>query len=95
MGNPASNTVDCFRELIGRRIVGVLFNALPRGRADLSAGTKTIVMDDGRGLTISSSGTFWIESAEDVKTAVMARKVELDQTRREIAEIITLSGVLT
>ena len=64
----ASNTQQCFRELISHRVVGVLFNTLPRN-ADHE--TTTIVLDDGTGLTISHlHGSYWRESTEEIRGAV-------------------------
>ena len=84
----ASNTKDCFRECIGKRVRGVLFDALPAGRCDLSVGTKTLIFEDGSGLTISSKGTFWLENPEEIQRAVGSRRVELERTEREIAEVL-------
>jgi len=92
--NPTSNTPDCFREFVGKRMIGLLFNAFPRGRRDLSVGSKTLVFEDGRGLTISSNGSYWVEEADAVKSAVLEHAKELDAVKREIAEVIVLSGVL-
>lgn len=94
MGNPASNTRECFSEFIGQRVIGVLFNALPLGRKDIASGGKTLVFEDGRGLTIAANGTFWVESAADVKRAVQWRQDELNTTRREIADVLKLAGAL-
>jgi len=81
----ASNTKDCFRDLVGKHIKGVLFDTLPLGRADLSAGTKTIVFFDGTGLTIASNGSFWPESADTIRQAINTAK-------REIEGVLALAG---
>ena len=66
----ASNTKECFRECVGKKVVGVLFDVMPLGRSDLSIGTKTLLFDDGSGLTISSKGTFWSQRPKEVKLAI-------------------------
>lgn len=88
----ASNTRDCFREAIGHTIVGVLFNALPINRRDLASGNKTLVFDDGTGLTISDNGSFWRESKSDIDRAIRLRERELRQSQQEIEEVLTLAG---
>lgn len=89
---PASNTRECFSSLIGCRVVGVLFDALPIGRRDLSAGTRTLVLDDGRGLTIASNGSYWIENADEIQRAIDAVRERLDATKAEIAGVLKLAG---
>lgn len=89
---PASNTRDCFSEFIGQKVVGCLFDALPVSRRDIASGTKTLVFEDGRGLTISSKGTFWIESKNEVDSAIRAKKQELAATQKEIAGVLELAG---
>lgn len=88
----ASNTQDCFRVCIGKTVRGVLFNALPDGRDELAAGTKTLVFDDGTGLTISARGTFWIDSPEDVTRAIARKKMELASVQKEIGEVLAAAG---
>ncbi len=89
---PAANTHACFSEFIGRKVVGTLFNALPVSRRDIAAGTKTLVFDDGRGLTIASNGSYWIESADEVRRAVEVRERELLTTQTELAGVLSLAG---
>lgn len=71
----ASNTKECFRECGGKKVVGGLFDAMPSGRSDLSRGTKTLLFDDGSGLTISAKGAFWVEHPEEVKRVLDAAGV--------------------
>jgi hypothetical protein len=89
---PASNTHECFSEFVGQEVVGVLFGAVPVGRKDIARGTKTLVFEDGRGLTISSSGSYWIDSAEDVQRAIRATKKALEATQRDLAGVLDLAG---
>lgn len=90
---PAANTRECFSEFMGQKVVGVLFDALPWSRKDIARGTKTLVFEDGRGLTISSKGTYWIESADDVARAIRRRQDDLAQTERELLGTLALAGV--
>lgn len=87
-----SNTKECFRECIGKRVRGVLFDAMPVGRSDLARGTKTLIFDDGTGLTIGSNGSFWIDSVEEVSRAIRARQRELEDTKAEISEVLAAAG---
>lgn len=87
-----SNTRDCFSTFIGRQVVGVLFDALPVGRKDLAAGTKTLVFDDGRGLTISSKGTFWVESEREIERAIKSARKEMERTKADLAGVLELAG---
>jgi hypothetical protein len=88
----ASNTKDCFREFVGQRVKGVLFNALPVGRADLNSGTKTLIFEDGRGLTIASNGSFWIDSKSDIAQAIDVAKDELENIQRDLQDVLEASG---
>jgi hypothetical protein len=91
---PASNTKDCFREFIGQKVKGCLFDALPVGRADLNGGTKTLVFQDGRGLTFASNGSYWVDSADEVKRAIAVVKTELKAHQRELKGILSVAGAL-
>lgn len=88
----ASNTKDCFRECIGKKVVGVLFDALPLNRADLSGGNKTLLFDDGSALTIASNGSFWQESPTDVERAIEGKQSELAALSRDLRDVIELAG---
>ena len=90
---PASNTRECFSEFVGQEVIGVLFDACPPNRRDLASGTKTLVFTDGRGLTIASSGSYWIESMSDVARAIRYQKDKLDRTQADIAGVLALAGV--
>lgn len=92
---PASNTKDCFREFIGHTVKGVLFDALPVGRGDLQGGNKTLVFDDGRGLTFAHNGSYWIDSADDVKRAIAITKGMLEAAQRDAKAILALAGSLS
>ena len=88
----ASNTKDAVRELIGKRIVGVLFDTIPLGRADLSAGTKTLVFDDGTGFTVTSHGAFWRESENAIARAGDAARARLENAKRDIEDVLVAAG---
>ena len=89
---PASNTRACFSEFIGQKVVGVLFDAVPVSRRDLARGTKTLVFEDGRGLTISSNGSFWVEGADEIQRALRNKQDQLTRTSDELAGILALAG---
>lgn len=94
MSEWTSNTRACFEGCVGKKIVGVLFDALPINRADLRRGSKTLVFEDGTGLTISSSGSFWRERSDDVKCAVEVVERELRQTEDNLRGVLDLAGRL-
>lgn len=81
----ASNTRDCFRECIGKRVKGVLFDAM-------SDGAKTLIFEDGTGLTIASNGSFWRELSQDINRAIKNKRAELEANRRDIEDVLTAAG---
>lgn len=91
-GSMTANTRDCIRGFIGQKVVGVLFDTLPLNRKDLARGTKTLIFEDGRGLTFSDNGSYWPESAEEVKRAVEQTRRHLETTQRELEGVLTLAG---
>src|SRR5579872_649045 len=90
----ASNTKDCFRECVGKKVVGVLFDAIPAGRRDIASGTKTLVFKDGTGLTISSNGSWWLDSANEVKRATEVIRTELMRTKDDIEDVIKTEAAI-
>lgn len=91
-GAVASNTKDCFRAVVGHTIKGVLFDAMPPNRHDLRQGNKTLVFEDGTGLTISSGGSYWLESKEDVDRACRLKAKELANLQRETVDMLNAAG---
>lgn len=91
---PTGNTRECFTEFIGQRVLGVLFDAFPLHRRDIAEGTKTIVFEDGRGLTITSRGSFWVVTADEVSRAVQRKARDLKATEAEIQAVLDLAGAL-
>lgn len=89
---PASNTKDCFRDVLGLTVKGVLFDAMPFHRHDLKQGNKTLVFEDGTGLTISSNGSFWRERKVDVDQAIQAKAQELAALQRDTQEVLATAG---
>lgn len=87
-----ANTRDCFTDFIGQKVVGVLFNALPAHRKDIAAGTKTLVFEDGRGLTIAGNGSYWVDGADEVRRAVEVRERELRATESELSGVLALAA---
>jgi hypothetical protein len=90
----ASNTHECFEEFLGQRLIGLLFNAMPANRADLRAGNRHLIFEDGRALTLSDSGSYWIDSEKDVRRAIEAKKRELDQNSKEIEAVLELAAAM-
>lgn len=90
----ASNTFECFRECIGLRVVGVLKDALPVNRRDLNRGTKTLVFEDGSGLTVASNGSYWRESKEQIDRAIAVRKRELDALQTDVRDVLETAGAM-
>ena len=88
----ASNTKEAVRELIGRKVVGVLFDALPINKADLQSGNKTLVFEDGSGFTFSSNGSFWRETTNDIGRAVAILEKRLSNNQRELEGILEVAG---
>ncbi len=88
----AANTGECFEEFIGQELRGVLFDALPVNRRDIASGTKTLVFADGRGLTLASNGSFWIDGAEEVGRAIRAAERQLANTRQRLEGVLSLAG---
>lgn len=89
---PASNTKDCFRDVVGLTVAGVIFDALPVARPDLAAGNKTLVFADGTGLTISSNGSYWRENKPDVDRAIAQTRRKLAQTQTDLEDVLALAG---
>ncbi len=87
----AANTKDCVRDLINKKVVGVLFDALPITQ-DLSRGTKTLIFDDGTGFTFNSRGAFWRETAKDITRAVGLKEQELRLIEADIKDVLTVAG---
>jgi hypothetical protein len=87
-----ANTKDCFRDLIGRRIIGVLFDALPSGGTGVRVGNKTLILDDGTGFTFHSSGSFWQETKEAIDRAIDRQIGELRAAQRDIEEVLAVAG---
>jgi hypothetical protein len=89
----AANTKECVRELVGREIIGVLFDALPTSDRSLASGNKTLVFKDGSGFTFSNNGSFWKETADDIRRAVARKEAELVALERDIRDVLELAGV--
>ena len=90
----ASNTKECFSEFVGMKFIGVLFNALPLTNPALSFGNKTLIFEDGRGLTISENGSYWIDNKENVSRAVYWRCEDLNRCKAEMEEMLELARQL-
>ena len=88
-----SNTIGSFSTFIGCRLKGVLYDALPLGRLDLSRGTNTLVFECGWGLTFAGNGSYWVECPQEIAQAIRIRKGELAAAQRETEAIWELAGV--
>lgn len=88
----AANTRECFSACIGKTIVGVLFDALPVTNRSLATGNRTLIFEEGWGLTLSDNGSYWLESAEEIDRAVSLKRDELRQTQDELAGVLKLAG---
>jgi hypothetical protein len=88
-----SNTFECFRDVIGLKVVGVLKDAMPPSRRDLAAGTKTLVFEDGTGLTFAPNGSVLerpviaqaLPPSADVQLPPYARRLDVRATRAAFA----------
>jgi exosome complex RNA-binding protein Rrp4 len=92
--HPASNDRDCFRWLIGHKVTGVIFDALPINRHDLSAGNRTLILDCGCGITLSSNGSYWLEGKDEIKRAISIVRERLSDAEREIRGVLDAAGAL-
>lgn len=88
----ASNTFDCFRECVGLKVVGVLKSAMPPSDRRLAAGTKTLVFEDGTGLTIAPNGSYWRERKDEIDKAIRIRQRELEANRSDIEDVLVTAG---
>lgn len=86
----ASNTRECFRSFLGHKVVGLLFNANALG-AGIELGTTTIIFECGYGLTVSSRGSYWVDSPEAIKRAVDSKQRDLRNTEAELREVLQLA----
>lgn len=86
-----ANVRDCFTGCVGRTVVGVLFDALPVNRPELASGSKTLVFDDGMGLTVRGTA-FWVDSAADVQRAIGHRAAELERATAELQAVLALAS---
>lgn len=68
------NDRNCFDLCVGKRVIGVLFNALPASDYLRAYGTSTLVFDDGSGLTVNRQGDFWIDDRNEVGKAIAAKE---------------------
>ena len=89
----ASNTRECFIDCIGLKVSGVLFDALPLSRRDLRAGKRTLLFEDGTGLSISANGSFWRESKNDIFGAIREKEAELASASNEHRAVLELAGL--
>lgn len=75
-------------------MTGLLFDAFPGGRADPARSDKTLIFEDGRGLTITSCGAYWIDSPEDIRSAISKIQREIGERQAELATQLANSVIL-
>lgn len=85
----ASNTWDCFRECVGRKIVGVL--RVQDGERNL----KLLIFDDGTGLTLNDNGAYWREASDTVAKFVGREKARLQELHDDLREALEADGLTT
>ena len=78
----ASNTKECFTTFIGQKLTGVLHDG----------GTRTLVFEDGRGLFVSKSGSFWVLHPEAVREEVERKVLELTKAQEDLRLVVELAG---
>ena len=84
----ASNTKEVFREVIGKKVVGVYWERNDHGEA------AVLVLDDGSGLAFNHNGSHWNVSAEDIALRVQHRRMELARAYADLNDILKVEGVL-
>lgn len=89
---PASNTHECFTTFIGLTLKGFLRAALPLSDQSIASHTVTLVFEDGRGLTLSGNGSYWVDSVDDVKRAITRKAMDLQDVRWELQDVLALAG---
>ena len=90
----ASNTKECVRACIGKRIVAVLIDAVPAHMPDLSRGVRTFVFDDGTGFSFSSKGSYWLDGVGSIRLAVKAKRAALEELSAALEETLRADGLL-
>lgn len=74
-----SNTSGCFQTFVGERLIGVVEDLIESHEPDISC--RTLIFESGRGLTITSNGTYWLESRNTVRAAADARLAFLAEAK--------------
>jgi hypothetical protein len=90
----ASNTDDCFREFFGLKLVGLIGDVWPLRSQSENTTYKTLIFEDGRGITLSSNGSWWVASKEDVSKAVGTLRNILEKQKKDIEEVAKLAGII-
>lgn len=79
---PASNTKECFRYCIGLQVIGVMFGN----------DGYTLVFDNGTGLTLNSTGAFWIEGRDAIDRMRGEHRQRLEHLTADLRDVLALSG---
>lgn len=56
----AANTRECFTACVGKRVTSAFFESAPETRYARAWETKTLVFDDGSGLTVAGGMTYLV-----------------------------------
>lgn len=83
----ASNTKAAYEECIGLTVKGVIYWARPEGRQ-----ARTLIFEDGTGLTCLSSGSYWREKAETVDRLIADRRRELEVATHDLEGVLSAAG---
>lgn len=85
--NTTSNTDEVFRTFIGCRVKGLVREIAFEGHhADI------LVFDCGWGLVFNSNGSHWTITSEEVQRHIGRSQKELEDKKRELEDMLQLSG---
>jgi hypothetical protein len=87
-----ANCRECFTECIGKKVVGVLFDALPLYPEAIAKNTKTLVFHDKTGLTVAGNGSYWQESESDIARAVERKVADLRKVTALLTNVLEVAG---
>lgn len=84
-----SNTIDVFREAVGRKIVGLYTE-----HHDIAGQIKVLVFDDGSGLAFGSNGAHWSVDKHEIRQQVIRRREELERLQSDLHDVMVAEGTL-
>jgi hypothetical protein len=88
----ASNTMECLRDLRGRKIVGAV-----QAKFDHSeyGPTKILVLDDGTGFAFNSIGSFWRVSQRELERELFYLKRDYEHNHALLSDVLDVAGAET